>query len=686
MRQLARICSSRDVMWSVRMSYGVDIQQKQKTKKPCHTTNTHYSRRSKGQDEACHSFALNSYLQLLLPLATAHTASTMAEHHEGINDYHRREDSSAPFLILHPVSDNSSDDDDDDDSFQQMDASRPSRKLLKRLRKNNPNFRRLDLEDGYMTEWFYRNSQNIVDFLDALRQNTTVEHVSVSGEFMAAMTEIMEAAADARASSPNTNTTIGAMTTDHEEGVDWQFLTVISSLPALHTLEIQEVMDFNGIALPVPLLKQVLQQATKLENLTLRFVELAVPSSNVEENDFDASISSLTNGADQNERNNTTLMGAFRDHPSLREVTFAQLRLGEGLALNTLIRGLASIPNLRKARIHMAHQRQEERRRSYQRNDNDDLEDDDGIDRQALLTPICESNSLELLEVSSLRILDESRMLKAIHANESLKSLELSFTHLSFLGWASVAHLLQLRQEPVDTTDRKNISTTANGTDKHNDRNSCGSLECLRLDHMAGLDNATIYVLCHALIPKTNICIPTLQELRLYNVMDMGAKSWVAIAEMIAANQSLSLLSLENCQGMDDDAVVGIANALAENTTLRQLELQVFAGHCTRFSQTVGQQALVDVLLTGRNITLNRLYTQASGKHEAQLEFYLKLNRAGVRQYVLEQEPFGECGHEDSDLCKHFWKQLSSHMDDLDVLFYVLQTNPPFVMACLRAL
>lgn len=639
-----------------------------------------------GVEEAWLSFALSTVL-LALVVIPIHTAGTMEEHHEGSNDFDRRENSSAPFLILHAVSDNSSSSDhDDDDSFQQMDASRPSRKILKRLRKNNPNFRRLDLEDGYMTEWFYRNSQNIVDFLDALRQNTTVEHVSVSGEFMAAMTEIMEAAVDARASSTNANAnanTIG--TIEHEEGVECQFLNAVSSLPALHTLEIQEVMDFNGIALPVPLLRQIMRQATKLENLTLRFVELAIPSSNVEENDFDASISSLTNGADQNQRNNTTLMEAFLDHPSLREVTFAQLRLGEGLALNTLLRGLASIPNLRKARIHMSHQRQEERRRSYQRHANHDLEDDDGIDRQASLTPICESKTLELLEVSSLRILDESKMLKAIHASASLKSLELSFTHLTFWGWASVAHLLQLRQEPEGTSNNKNNSATT--TNNNNcDSNSCGSLECLRLDHMAGLDNATMYVLCHALIPKTNVCIPTLKELRLYNVMDMGAKSWVAIVEMIAANQSLSLLSLENCQGMDDDAVVGIANALAENTTLRQLELQVFAGHCTRFSQTVGQQALVDVLLTGKNITLNHFDSQASGKHQAQLEFYLKLNRTGVRQYVLGKEPLGEGGHEDGNLCKEFWKQLSIHMGDLDVLFYVLQTNPPFVMTCLRAL
>ena len=569
------------------------------------------------------------------------------DHQDGSGSDYDREDDNAPFLILNPVS-------DDDDSLQ-VDVSRPSQKTLQRLRSNDPDFRRLELEDGYMTEWFYRDPQHIVEFLDAIRQNTTIQHVSVSGEFMSTMSEIMDA-------QPISNT-IGEVDAENQ-GVDWQFFNAISRLPALTTLEIQEVMDFNGIALPVPVLKQLLQQATKLQNVTLRFVELVAASSSVEENDFDASISSLTNGVDQNQRNNNTLLESFRDHPSLQKVTFAQLRLGEGLALNTLIRGLASVPKLCKARIHMAVQRQQERRRN---NHEDDTESND-IDRQASLKPICESKTLEVLELSSLRILDEPRMLKALHANKSLKNLFMGHMELSFSGWATLAHLLQRR-----------LDGGATATDTN-----CGSLECLRLDHMTGLDDATVQVLCRALIPKANISFPTLQKLRLYNVFDMGRRGWVAIGEMLATNGSLSLLSLENCQGMDDDAVVGIANALKENTTLRHLELQVFAGHCTRFSQKVGQQALVDVLLSGKNITLKQIYTQAKGEHEAQLELYLKLNRSGVRQYVLEQRPLHAC--QEDDICMEFWKHLRSHMDDLDVLFYVLQTNPPFVMSCLRGL
>ena len=159
----------------------------------------------------------------------------MEEEHEERNDL-GVEDTTAPFLILHTVSDNSSEEDydDDDGSFQQMDASRPAKKMLMRLRKNKPNFRRLDLEDGYMTEWFYRNSKNIVDFLDALRQNTTVEHVSISGEFMAAMTEIMEAAADARTSIISTiristsSATNGPSDDSEELWVNWQFLNAVS--------------------------------------------------------------------------------------------------------------------------------------------------------------------------------------------------------------------------------------------------------------------------------------------------------------------------------------------------------------------------------------------------------------------------------------------------------------------------
>ncbi|CAB9529864.1 expressed unknown protein [Seminavis robusta] len=120
--------------------------------------------------------------------------------------------------------------------------------------------------------------------------------------------------------------------------------------------------------------------------------------------------------------------------------------------------------------------------------------------------------------------------------------------------------------------------------------------------------------------------------------MDMGRVGWKAIADMIASNQSLQSLSLENCQGMDDDAVTGIVNALQHNTTLRKLELQVFAGHCTRFSQKVGQKAFVELLRSGRNITLVNLYTQASGDLEAQLECYLNLNRTGLRPFVLQKE------------------------------------------------
>ena len=450
--------------------------------------------------------------------------------------------------------------------------------------------------------------------------------------------------------------------------MEWQFLNVISRLPELITLEIREGMDFNGIALPVTQFQLLLRQATNLQILILRFVELEVPDNSViVENDFDASISSLTRGADQHQTNNQILLEAFRHCPALQEVTFSQLRMGEGLDLETLFQGLAILPNLRQARIHMAVQRQQlhRRLRSSQRRQHNQ----DDIGRQARLQGICESNTLQLLELSSLQLLDEERMLQTLRTNTSIRNISLAEVEVSFSGWTELA---QLFKRGVQDQQQEN----------------CGALECLRLDKMIGLDDDSMHVLCHALIPKSTASVPTLKQLQLCNILDMGRRGWRAISEMLTVNDSLTHLSLENCQGMDDDAVTGIASALKHNITLRHLEMQVFSGQLATPSYKKGRQALVDVLASGNNISLEHLFTRATGGQDVQLDFFLKLNRTGLRQYVLEQYHAQQStvNQQEDAWCTEFMTTLIPYLDDLDVLFYVLQTNPAFVMSCFRLL
>jgi hypothetical protein len=401
-----------------------------------------------------------------------------------------------------------------------------------------------------------------------------------------------------------------------------------------------------------------------LETLQLRFVELAHPVTPSEEDDLDASLANLLRRDDENSATNRALFRAFYNHPSLKEVTLAQLRLEEGVGLNSLIRGLATIPHLQTVKLHLSVQRQQERRHiRVEGPDNNDDANHNRLSRYLLsasLNPLAMVESLETLELSSLLIRDEVQFLKTLQNHATLKHLSLSHAELSFSGWATLAQMLQRGPRQHHPTEL-----------------ACVSLESLQLDNVAGLDDSTLQLLSRALSGSHE---PSLKMLRLLNIMDMGVVGWKAVAAMMATNESIRSLSLENCQGMDDDAVVGIAQGLKSNTTLRLLEMQVFAGHCKQFSQDVGQQAFVELLRAGQNITLHQLYTQAKGNMEEQLELYLGLNRSGLRPYVLEKQLPTNAS------TLGFWELLEKHNEDLDTLFYVLQTNPPFVMACLRSL
>lgn len=523
-------------------------------------------------------------------------------------------------------------------AFQTSESFAACQTVLQRIQENDPETTVLELDDGVLTDLFYSDPEMIFKFLRSLQTNCHIRHLSVTGEFMTTVAEILE-----------------AFINHEEEGQPfcWLFLEAVSHLPQLKVLEVQEVIDFDGFSLPVEILNRLLHKARGLESLSLRFVELV---SSIDEDQLDSSLASLSLSASENEASNRQLFEAFRAHPSLKEVTFAQLRLGGGLTLNSLIQGLSSVPHLKAAKIHMAVQRQQERR--HIREGGSDFND---IGMQASLEPICNSTTIETLEVSSLVILDESRMLHALQNSAVLKNLFLGHVELSFAGWAELGQMLQ----------RSEIRKTQKI-----------SLDSLRLDNMNGLDDATVRVLTHSLTSKRK-SHPTLRELRLYNVQDMGKNSWKAIAEMIAENRSLQVLSLENCQGMDDDAAAAVANALIYNTTLEQLELQVFSGSLAHISHKVGQQAFLDVLRDGKNITLRYLYTQAKGDVETQLGLYLKLNRTGLRQYVQDKE--GVVSSQ-SDAATGFWNTLQLHTDDLDVVFCIASANPMFVLSCLKSI
>jgi hypothetical protein len=65
---------------------------------------------------------------------------------------------------------------------------------------------------------------------------------------------------------------------------------------------------------------------------------------------------------------------------------------------------------------------------------------------------------------------------------------------------------------------------------------------------------------------------------------------------------------------------------------------------------------------------------------EVELELYLKLNRTGLRQYVLEKESVVR----DVSTLSAFWNALLVYKDDIDVVFYVTSVNPMMVLSCIR--
>ena len=127
-------------------------------------------------------------------------------------------------------------------------------------------------------------------------------------------------------------------------------------------------------------------------------------------------------------------------------------------------------------------------------------------------------------------------------------------------------------------------------------------------------------------------------------MLDLNESGWNAMANMLASNNpSLKTLLMENCQGMSESVAVALATALESNTSLERLELQAFSSYFPRFlSNGVGQLSFLKLLESGQNITLEFLYTQAEGKVAHSLDYYLKLNRSGLRSWVLAQEEENE--------------------------------------------
>ena len=167
----------------------------------------------------------------------------------------------------------------------------------------------------------------------------------------------------------------------------------------------------------------------------------------------------------------------------------------------------------------------------------------------------------------------------------------------------------------------------------------------------------------------------------------IGTQGISSLAQALKVNKTMEDLSLI-CNILDDDGILEIAQVLKEdNQSLKNLKFQ-----CNKsfLVSPRGYQALIDMLKVNtalESIELGRCseedpLQEQSEEHEmalaekavreedeAVMDYYLKLNKGGVRNLQLNIDTTPS----------HFLTKVVSHREELNTLFYMLSANPSFV-------
>ena len=174
-----------------------------------------------------------------------------------------------------------------------------------------------------------------------------------------------------------------------------------------------------------------------------------------------------------------------------------------------------------------------------------------------------------------------------------------------------------------------------------------------------GLDDEGCIAMANALEENS-----TLKEITLRGCHNhvMNAPAAKAVAQMFSRNTSLEGWCM-NSVGVDDDGAVAIARALErDNSTLKSLILQRIVGDKTR-----AFDALMEMLET--NLTLERVYPEATGEVKRQLDFLLGLNQVHIRNLQLDVDTNRT----------EFLNILIANRHELNRAFYLLSSNPDFL-------
>jgi hypothetical protein len=208
---------------------------------------------------------------------------------------------------------------------------------------------------------------------------------------------------------------------------------------------------------------------------------------------------------------------------------------------------------------------------------------------------------------------------------------------LSSLKTLQVVEIVETRFSPYESWTGTALATLCQSA----------SLTTLHIRGLRFLRDDHIVLMARTLQKQQGV----LKELSLLS--DIGEDAVRAICNMLRVNQSLQILSLNRI--MDGEQASEIAEALAENSTLREIRLYFL--YCVVHKLRVSFLELVK-----QNCTLEKV---DGGWACSNIEFFLKLNRAGRKRLM-----HGSSSPWD-------WVEvLASQHDDLDALYYLLSQNP----------
>jgi hypothetical protein len=123
-------------------------------------------------------------------------------------------------------------------------------------------------------------------------------------------------------------------------------------------------------------------------------------------------------------------------------------------------------------------------------------------------------------------------------------------------------------------------------------------------------------------------------------------------------NKSLKCLNLRHTRVIGDKAPIALFKALEENTTLESINLMNTVMFTPLSCRAVEE-------MVSKNTSLIHLWLPTTEHPIPAVAFYMKLNRAGRRQLMKEQEN-----------TKLWSKAMYELQDDIQALYYLLHLNP----------